>query len=95
MAHNGLWKRLESGPTTNNQSYLGKQPPLYAGNNPASQLHAQGENTEELNPTTTKLSDATNLKFKTQLGHSKFDLDGLTPTDKYYDRVKSGDNDNH
>jgi len=45
-----------------------------------SQLHSQGNNTEELNPSTSNQKDAVNLKFKTSAGHSQFDLDGATPS---------------
>ena len=75
----GLLDKLNSGPTRNNQSLVNQTPGLRPGASPSSQLHAQGANTEDANPTTSNQTNATNLKFKTQVGQSKFDLNGRTP----------------
>ena len=69
----------------------GLNPGLRAGALNTSQLHSQGVNTEALNPTTTKLKDATNLNFKSDVGQSKFDLDGKLPaTGTYRDNAPEG-----
>ena len=75
----GLLDKLNSGPTRNKQSLVNQTPPTRAGASPSSQLHSQGNNTEDFNPTTSKQTNATNLNFKTDVGQSKFDLDGLNP----------------
>jgi len=97
MAHNGLYKALLDGKQGKDISFQGNKPGLYAGASVTSQLHSQGVNTEDPNPTTFAQKNATNLNFKSSAGHSQFDLDGLTPTDKYYDKVKSDQytDDNH
>lgn len=111
MAHNGLYKALIDGKQgkslENGGNFGGNKPPMYAGANPASQLHAQGKFNLEgqkavndrgefigVTSTTTKPSNASNLNFASSAGHSQFDLDGLTPS-KYSDKVKSGESDLH
>ena len=94
MAHNGQYKALLDGKQGINLSYGGNRPGQYAGSSETSQLHSQGVNTEDPNPTTTQRKDATNLNFKSSAGHSKFDLDGKTP-EGYNDKIKSGEFDLH
>ena len=62
-----------------NLGLKGATPGTRTGALSTSQLHSQGNNTEDLNPSTSNQNDAVNLKFKTSAGHSQFDLDGATP----------------
>lgn len=88
MAHDSLLKALQDGKQGGGiQGLNGVRPANYAGSSATSQLHAQGENTEDPNPTTNKQAQATNLNFKSAAGHSQFDIDGLTP-EKYLDHSR-------
>ena len=98
MAHDGLYKALIDGKQgktlENGGNFGGNKPPMYAGASETSQLHSQGKNTEDPNPTTFAQKNATSLNFKSSTGHSQFDLDGQTPT-KYSDKIKPGELDLH
>lgn len=88
MAHDSLLTALQDGKQGGGiQGLGGIRPANYAGSSTTSQLHAQGANTEDPNPTTNKQAQATNLNFKSAAGHSKHDLDGLTP-EKYIDHPR-------
>ena len=94
MAHDGLYKALIDGKQGKDISYQGNKPGLYAGASETSQLHSQGKNTEDPNPTTFTKKAATSLNFKSSAGHSQFDLDGQTQ-EKYSDKIKPGELDLH
>ena len=95
MAHDGLYKALINGKQGGKgQGLGGLNPAAYPGSSPTSQLHSQGVNTEDPNPTTFAQKDASNLSFKSSAGHSEFDLDGLTQP-KYSDKIKPGESDLH
>jgi hypothetical protein len=95
MAHDGLYKALIDGKQGGKGQGLGGLSPVARpGSSPTSQLHSQGVNTEDPNPTTFTQKDASSLEFKSSAGHSEFDLDGLTQS-KYSDKIKPGELDLH
>ena len=83
----GLLDKLNSGPTQNKQSLVGKTPGTRSAALPTSQMHAQGNFGEEA-PGFGKVNnefvarnqaEATNLKYKKTKEYSALDLNGVTP----------------
>ena len=94
----GLLDKLNSGPTQNNQSFVGQTPATRAAAAPTSQMHAQGNFGQEA-PGFGKIDkgfiannkqEATNVKYKQTGEYSALDLDGKAPSNTYRSNAPEG-----